>query len=634
MMTSNKGVSEGPTQDSCGTAQDGEPSPQVRTLSVPAKCTPIPLHPQPTSAAILKRSSDSSHTIPSAPIFQVPASTGTNVIPAQPVKLVAKAVTPAGVKQAVSFMTPGNQAMPPARTLVISVPKAAASHTAASKQLSASLIIPPGMMLIRSDSGQLMLVSQQALAQVQQAPRILSAQAPRIMAPQVVGVLPQAARAEPSSAVTEQQKHSEIVGPVTSNTKESASSFSQETLESVKKCKSFLITLIKLASSDSRSTTMANSVKELVRNLLEGKMEAEEFTEQLYFDLNATPQPCLVPFLKKSLGTVRRLISDPQLFIQQALSDPNLPTLFSSTDTGQTTKTFQQGVQQPLRPVLPTLVQSRSLSRMVQTGKHLTGGIPIKQPHIRDIPNSNKSTFKDSSRAYREDDDINDVASMAGVNLKEENAQILTSGVGSVVQSCQDQLFLSPHLVLNRIVQTGQRLGVTEVGAEVVALVSHATQEYLRGLLEKVTLMAEHRKVMLKHDQRYAEVSDVRSQFRFLEEVESLKKKKQDEVEKEKLFRLARSRAHREDPLQQQLKQRAKELQLIEEAQLQQREANLTALAAIGPRKKRPIDHTKPQVSLLPRQARVTRVILRDLLLCMEQEPFLCNSLMFYKAML
>lgn len=42
-----------------------------------------------------------------------------------------------------------------------------------------------GMMLVRSDSGQLMLVSQQALAQVQQAPRITSSPAPRIVSSQV-----------------------------------------------------------------------------------------------------------------------------------------------------------------------------------------------------------------------------------------------------------------------------------------------------------------------------------------------------------------------------------------------------------------------------------------------------------------
>lgn len=32
--------------------------------------------------------------------------------------------------------------------------------------------------------------------------------------------------------------------------------------------------------------------------LQEGKIEAEQFTEQLYQELKSTPQPCLVPFLK------------------------------------------------------------------------------------------------------------------------------------------------------------------------------------------------------------------------------------------------------------------------------------------------------------------------------------------------
>lgn len=63
----------------------------------------------------------------------------------------------------------------------------------------------------------------------------------------------------------------------------------------------------------------------------------------------------------------------------------------------------------------------------------------------------------------REDDDINDVASMAGVDLREENAQILTTIVGSVVQSCQDQLFLLPNPVLSRILHTGTRAVVIEI---------------------------------------------------------------------------------------------------------------------------------------------------------------------------
>ena len=44
----------------------------------------------------------------------------------------------------------------------------------------------------------------------------------------------------------------------------------------------------------------------------------------------------------------------------------------------------------------------------------------------------------------------------------------------------------------------GWALAVTDVRPEVVALVSHATQECLRGLIVKLTLMAEHRKAALK----------------------------------------------------------------------------------------------------------------------------------------
>lgn len=124
---------------------------------------------------------------------------------------------------------------------------------------------------------------------------------------------------------------------------------------------------------------------------------------------------------------------------------------------------------------------------------------------------------------------------MAGVNLREESAQIITSVVGSVVQSCQDQLFLSPNQLLNQILQAGNRagssqpldsagilmrlwvfvlvmisylsfcvcalgqaFGVTEVAPDVVALVSHAAQECLRNLVEKLTVMAQHRKNVLK----------------------------------------------------------------------------------------------------------------------------------------
>lgn len=59
---------------------------------------------------------------------------------------------------------------------------------------------------------------------------------------------------------------------------------------------------------------------------------------------------------------------------------------------------------------------------------------------------------------FRDDDDINDVASMAGVNLSEENARILASGselVGSVIRSCQEEPFLFPSALQSRVLEIG-----------------------------------------------------------------------------------------------------------------------------------------------------------------------------------
>ncbi|XP_037106243.1 transcription initiation factor TFIID subunit 4B-like [Syngnathus acus] len=460
----------------------------------------------------------------------------------------------------------------------------------------------------------------------------------------VIGVTPKPASVQTRGVEPEHRS-------VTVETKkEPPPTFSQETLESVKKCKNFLVTLMKLASSDSKSANMANNVRGLVRSLLEGRIEAEEFTEALYRELKSTPQPCLVPFLKKSLPAVRRLTADPQVFVQQACSSSSSSSSSSSLCGPAVKKPNVNPAPNP-RSLYPASsgtgvsTQFRALTsknlRVSSTPKVtpvqiVLGGLSMKQAFAREPPCATKLAFRDHSASYKEDDDINDVASMAGVNLREENAQILTSAVGSVVQSCQDQLFLSPGPVLGRILCTGRPLGVSQVGPEAVALVSHAAQEYLRGLLQKLRVMAEHRKRALKDDPFQAKVSDVRSQLHFLEEVDTLRKKRKDEEERDKMMRLARSRSHTEDPLQQQLKQRAKELQQMEEAQQQKREANLTALAAIGPRKKRPISNTEGQVSLAPRQAvhRVSRVMLRDLLVCMEQDQFLRRSLTFYKAML
>ncbi|XP_041694537.1 transcription initiation factor TFIID subunit 4 [Coregonus clupeaformis] len=676
---------------------------------------------------------------PISPVVAGPrVSSPTVTMSAQPPARMSSPLGPAVTRVATATQAPGKAA-------VIAIPRPTTFQQPAasvrppqttSVQLPANFQIPPGMVLIRSDSGQLMLVSQQALAaaqglaartpgtgtspssrppatQVSAATVVRKAENPgviRVPPPpnphvttaqrtplvKVVGAVltPPAGQSQtprpmirPVAPVT--VTRSPGPGPLiiptkpTNTPRATPPSITPEVLENVKKCKNFLVTLIKLASSGTHSADMAKNVRELVKSLLDGRLEPEEFTDQLYRELKSSPQPYLVPFLKKSLPAVRQLTPNPQLFIQEvdqpkpqapaaskapAPTPGRTPTLLStnarpahlSAASGQPIKSTQLVIQQPrgvvYKPAVTTSapahtylsVQNRSLAKpmVLQSGQHYnTGAIVRRTPFLVPPPPAQRHPFKDSVGSFREEDDINDVASMAGVNVSEENARILATNsglVGSVERSCQDEPFLSPAPLLTHILHTGEKFGVSEVGSDVISLVSHATQERLRDLLEKVTVVAQHRKMALKEDYSHVQTSNVRSQLHFLEELERLEKQRRDDEERETLLRIARSRCNTEDPDQQLLKQRAKELQQLEQAQLQHREANLTALAAIGPRRKRPLDSNGIQVgpggimSVLQRAGvqRVTGVSLRDLLFCLEQDPPLRHSLTLYKGLL
>ena len=92
--------------------------------------------------------------------------------------------------------------------------------------------------------------------------------------------------------------------------------------------------------------------------------------------------------------------------------------------------------------------------------------------------------------------------------------------------------------------------------------------------------------------------NDVKSQIKFIEELDKIEKKKKDEAEREKLMKAAKSRSKGEDVELNKLKQKAKELIQVESDELRRQDANKTALAAIGPRKKRKMDEPTSSTSL------------------------------------
>ena len=105
--------------------------------------------------------------------------------------------------------------------------------------------------------------------------------------------------------------------------------------------------------------------------------------------------------------------------------------------------------------------------------------------------------------SLRDDDDINDVAAMGGVNLVEEHQRILANEefVGAQIRSCKDDPFLSVHSLQERLKRISLSHGLEDVSMDVVALVSHAAEERLKTFVEKLGIIAEHRIENLKVSQ-------------------------------------------------------------------------------------------------------------------------------------
>uniref|UniRef100_A0A3Q1AZV2 TAFH domain-containing protein n=1 Tax=Amphiprion ocellaris TaxID=80972 RepID=A0A3Q1AZV2_AMPOC len=594
--------------------------------------------------------------------------------------------------------------------------------------------LPAGMVLVRSESGQLLMIHQQTLAQMQAQSQSQSAMASRPAAPtstppvQITSLQAPGASllARPVTPTTIIKQGSTVQTTVTATTTLQRPPvlqvtppyiplgylFPNETLENVKKCRNFLSTLIKLASSGKQSSETTANVKELVKNLLEAKIEPEDFTSRLYRELNSSPQPYLVPFLKRSLPALRQMTPDSEAFIKESLLAqpstqpaaaastaltavvlrPPLSTAITTATSTATTKTTvisltqtphskpglivpqQQGTM--VRPQV-TLAQSPMVTLRGQTHSRIIVGQPQVVKQLQTVPAvkqtlapgaktvqvlsqasltaAQKNKLKEAGGGtFRDDDDINDVASMAGVNLSEESARILATNselVGIVTRSCKDETFLSTSSLTRMALEIGKKFGVSELGTDVINYISHATQQRLQNLLEKVSQVAQQRNVTFKEDNRSEQVSDVRTQLKFFEELDQMEKQRKEEQEREILLKAAKSRSRQEDPEQLRLKQKAKEMQQQELAQIRQREANLTALAAIGPRKKRKMDSplrgasgsgsgpSQPGGSggtgsrQFMRQ-RITRVNLRDLLFCLENEKGTSHSHLLYKGFL
>ncbi|XP_057325680.1 transcription initiation factor TFIID subunit 4-like [Microplitis mediator] len=299
------------------------------------------------------------------------------------------------------------------------------------------------------------------------------------------------------------------------------------------------------------------------------------------------------------------------------------------------------GCQSPLTTIsniqqLPTIsspmIQQSStptfanVNKVSEDNKKINTAIGAKKKHVVSSIETNE-------------EELNDVMTMGGIDIAEESKAILSSTdkIGTEVRSCEEKLFLNATALQHKIKHMLLKHGLEGAESDALALVSHATEQRLRGLVEKMSTISEHRLDFNRNDPRYQVTQDVRSQLRFLQEVDKAACQKREAEELALLLQASKSRL--KDDEQMKLKEKAKEVQKAEMEKLQKRDADFAALQALGPRKKPKLDvgMTSSAASGLSRQLfrpRIKKICMKDLLFVLQEEQSTRRSTFLYKSYL
>ncbi|XP_008545429.1 transcription initiation factor TFIID subunit 4 [Microplitis demolitor] len=323
-------------------------------------------------------------------------------------------------------------------------------------------------------------------------------------------------------------------------------------------------------------------------------------TKKLVRTDNLKPTPVVGTKITKTIGHQSPLTTTSN--IQQ------LPTIFNPTIQQSSTHT------------------SANFNKFSEDNKKINIAIGVREK-------------KTDSSIKTNEDELNDVITMGGIDIAEESKAILSSTekVGTKVRSCKEKLFLNSTSLQNKIKQMLLKHGLEGAESDVIALVSHATEQRLRGLVEKMSTISEHRLDFNRNDPRYEVTQDVRAQLRFLQEVDKAAVQKREA--KELALMLKASKRKSKDDEQIKLKEKAKEMQKAEMEKKRQRDADITALQALGPRKKPRFDAdmTSSAASGLSRQPfrpRTKKICMKDLLFVLQEEQSSCRSTFLYKSYL
>ncbi|KAF7233648.1 hypothetical protein EG68_04909 [Paragonimus skrjabini miyazakii] len=157
----------------------------------------------------------------------------------------------------------------------------------------------------------------------------------------------------------------------------------------------------------------------------------------------------------------------------------------------------------------------------------------------------------------------------------------------SVISPSKDQPFFPPAQIRTLIADQSTPVHLTD---DAITCLSHGLQAFVRTLLARLSIVVSHRLERLSDDARLTQTDSTRECLKFLQKLDEHDRMRQSELEKDLILKAAKSRSRNEDPDQIRMREMARRIATEDYEREKQHQANLTALHAIGPQRKRRFD--------------------------------------------
>jgi hypothetical protein len=291
----------------------------------------------------------------------------------------------------------------------------------------------------------------------------------------------------------------------------------------VVKCVKFFKTLLNLTQQNQGKYEVGTTelVRNLVENVISGTIQPEEFTTQLQAVLKSQAQPHLLPFIQKTLPSLRVALMNGQQTIEGIR--------YNGQPKTEPTSTPHQVVE----------------ARIVQPQKIEPHQQPVHFPPMMDEePMSQKVVLS--------------------------SAPAMPSLLENLPYTMLDSRALFARLV-------EQVPGCEGIEQEVIAKISEVAESQLRQLLLELSEIAGHRLEPLKMNPMYQQINDPRKQLKFIEELERQAFIRQETVEKEALLKSTKVKSKDKET-----NMKAKEIKNANQEERLNREANEAAMSALG----------------------------------------------------